>query len=114
MRPLLCLTALCLAACAAPAARVPPVEVSQSTYSALSCPGLISRSGQMSDQVLDLTRKQDNAARADAGALGLLLFPPTLLTLVATPDHSEALAMAKGQQAALSRQIAAKSCRLQA
>lgn len=97
--------ALCAAAlsgCATRASGVAPVAVSSMDYSGLSCAQARDQLATKRTQVDALSRRQNNAAVADAAGVFLLFLP--VGSLFGAGVEGE-LAQAKGDQAALERNV---------
>lgn len=91
-----------IAGCATRASGVAPVAISATDYSRMDCETSRSNLQVTRDKVTALSRRQNNAALADAAGV-LLLFVP--LGSVFGADVQGELAQAKGEQAALERHI---------
>ena len=97
------LSAALIAGCASRASSVPPVAVSSNDYSSVSCAQAKDNLAVARAKEIALTRKQNNAATADAASVFLVLLP---LGSVFGADVSGELAQAKGEVIALERHIA--------
>ena len=96
------LFALNLAACAGRANSVAPVAVSATEYNGLSCDQTNAELRAARERENALTRRQNNAATADAAGVFLVLLP---LGSVFGADVSGELAEAKGEVNALERAV---------
>ncbi|MCR9130107.1 MAG: hypothetical protein NXI12_11340 [Alphaproteobacteria bacterium] len=96
------LSALSLAACAGRANSVAPVAVSATEYAGLSCEQTNAELRAARERESALTRRQNNAATADAAGVFLVLLP---LGSVFGADVSGELAESKGEVNALERAV---------
>ncbi len=96
-----CAAVLC-AGCANRASSVPPVSISASDYSTLSCEEARAKLQIARDRETALTNQQNNAALADTAGVFLLLVP---LGSVFGADVAGELAQAKGEVLALERAV---------
>jgi hypothetical protein len=96
------ITLLSLSACAGRANSVAPVAVSATEYSGLSCEQTNAELRAARERESALTRRQNNAATADAAGVFLVLLP---LGSVFGADVSGELAEAKGEVNALERAV---------
>lgn len=94
------LSALVLAGCATRASEVAPTSISALEYSYLGCQDARSELNSARQREFALTRKQNNAATADAAAVFLFALP---LGSVFGADKEGELAQAKGEVLALDR-----------
>lgn len=92
--------ALALSACASRASSVAPMAISASDYAALSCEETIEALALARETERSLTRRQNNAATADAASVFLVLLP---LGSVFGADVEGELSQAKGEARALQR-----------
>jgi hypothetical protein len=88
--------------CAGRASTIAPVAISANDYSSLACPEARAELQTRREQVNALSRRQNNAALADAASVFLVLLP---LGSVFGADVEGELAQAKGEQLALERHI---------
>lgn len=95
-------TLVCVSACATRASGVAPVAVSATDFSSLSCAQARSQLETTRSQVDALSRRQNNAAVADAAGVFFLFLP---LGSVFGAGVEGELAQAKGEQIALERTI---------
>jgi hypothetical protein len=109
---IMCITLLSLAVtgCASRASSVPPVSVSATEYSGMSCQETRAELASAREKSNALTRKQNNAATADAASVFLVLLP---LGSVFGGDVSGELGQAKGELQALERAVPI-NCRAEA
>lgn len=96
------LTCALVAACAGRANSVAPVSVSATEYSGMSCEDTRAELQTARERENALTRRQNNAATADAAGVFLVLLP---LGSVFGGDVSGELGQAKGEVSALERAI---------
>jgi len=96
--------ALLLGGCATRANSVAPVSIAAADYRGLSCSDSRGELVIAREKVNSLSRRQNNAAVADAAAVVLFLLP---LGSVFGADVAGELAEAKGEALALERHIAA-------
>lgn len=94
--------ALSVAACAGRANSVAPVSVSATEYSGMTCEDTRAELASARERENALTRRQNNAATADAAGVFLVLLP---LGSVFGGDVSGELAQAKGEVDALERAV---------
>lgn len=97
-----CAAALSMSACAARANGVAPLYVSSSEYAGMSCEDTRSALNAARERENALTRRQNNAATADAVGVFLVLVPAGS---VFGGDVSGELAQAKGEADALERAV---------
>lgn len=93
---------LSISACATRASSVAPVSISSSDYNGTSCNDARARLETARQTEFALTRKQNNAATADAAAVFLFALP--LGSVFGADVHGE-LAQAKGETLALQRYV---------
>jgi len=96
--------ALAMTACAPRAASVAPVSVSAAEFNHLSCEETRQRLAEARERETALTRRQNNAATADAASVFLVLLP---LGSVFGANAEGELAQAKGERSALERAVSA-------
>jgi hypothetical protein len=100
--------ALCgLTACAPAPGKVKPVPVAAGLYEGLSCPALRAEQARLNASVLALSNKQSGTRSADMVGVVLLGLPVGRMTGNNVADE---LGKAKGEQAAVNQEIAAKGC----
>lgn len=97
-----CAGMLVLSACAGRANSVAPVAVSATEFAGMSCADTRSELTAARERENALTRRQNNAATADAAGVFLVLLP---LGSVFGADVSGELAEAKGEVNALERAV---------
>lgn len=103
IKSLLILSAfLSISACASRASGVAPLSISSSDYNGLSCEDAKAKLEVSRQTEYALTKKQNNAATADAAAVFLLAVP---LGSVFGADVKGELAQAKGEVLALGRYV---------
>jgi len=96
------MAALAVSGCASRASSVAPVSVSATDYAKYSCDAARAELGVARQKEAALSRKQNNAATADAAGVFLLLLP---LGSVFGADVEGELAQAKGEVLALERHL---------
>jgi hypothetical protein len=96
------LSALVVAGCATRASEVAPTSISALEYSYLGCQEARAELNSARQREFALTRKQNNAATADAAAVFLFALP---LGSVFGADKEGELAQAKGEVLALDRRV---------
>lgn len=96
-------SAAMLSACAGRASTIAPVAISATDYSGMNCEAARGELVTARERVNALSRRQNNAAMADAAGVFLVLLP---LGSVFGGSVEGELAQAKGEQAALERHIA--------
>ncbi|MDP3747784.1 MAG: hypothetical protein Q8Q88_12135 [Phenylobacterium sp.] len=94
--------AVSTAGCATRASSVAPVSISANEYSTLNCADSRAEANAARERAFALSRRQNNAATADAAAVFLFLLP---LGSVFGADVSGELAQAKGEVLALDRRV---------
>lgn len=94
--------ALATGACAGRASSVAPVSITSTDYSSMSCERVRTELDTTRAKVNALSRRQNNAALADAAGVFLVLLP---LGSVFGGGVEGELAQAKGEQAALERNL---------
>lgn len=101
-----------LAACAEQPSKIEASYVSSNAFRGQSCGDLMAERNQIVLEVNELTAQQKKAADTDAAMMGvgLILFWPAVLAVGMTDDKSEALAAAKGNYNAVTRQMAESGC----
>ena len=96
----ICVTAVSLAGCASRANSIAPAYVSSAEYTHMECSEINAELSAARERENALTRRQNNAATADAAGVFLLLVPAGS---VFGGDVAGELAEAKGQVNALER-----------
>lgn len=106
--------AVTLSACAQSPNQVEASYVSPSTYAGRSCNTLMAERNEIVSRVNVLTKEQQTAATTDAVATGvaLVIFWPAAIALAATKDNATALAAAKGNYDAITKQMQKQGCAL--
>jgi hypothetical protein len=99
--------ALALAACAKTPSSIPPVAVSSSEYSGLSCNQLTSEFTAVSAKLAEAESKQRDKVAADAVVVFLVLIPPSSMT----GDFEADVARYKGEKIAIERALDRNGCR---
>lgn len=94
--------ALATTGCATRASSVAPVSISASEYATLDCADSRAEAQAARERSFALSRRQNNAATADAAAVFLFALP---LGSVFGADVSGELAQAKGEVLALDRRV---------
>ncbi|XBQ15133.1 MAG: hypothetical protein ABL308_09185 [Oceanicaulis sp.] len=103
-----CCAAVSVAACASRANGVAPVSISATEYEGLSCEDTRAELDLARERESALTRRQNNAATADAVGVFLVLVPAGS---VFGGDVSGELAQAKGEVRALERAVVTNCAR---
>ncbi|WP_428928316.1 hypothetical protein [Marinibacterium sp. SX1] len=105
-----------LSACAEQPSNVEAAYVSSNAFRDRSCHQLMAERNDIVREVNDLTQQQKKAADSDAMLMGvgLVLFWPAVLAVGMTNDKSNALAGAKGNYNAITRQMTQMGCALPA
>jgi len=98
--------ALTVSACAKTPSSIPPVAVSSSEYSNLSCKGLTKEYKDVSAKLEEAEEKQRGKVAGDAIVVFLILIPPSSMA----GDYEADVARYKGEKIALERALGKKGC----
>lgn len=107
----LTITAL-LASCATASKDIEATYVSSSKYGGKSCRSLENEFVDINNQVLSLSKKQDDKAQGDAVATGVsaVLFWPALFFIKGDNANADTLAGLKGEYDAVKRAAEKRGC----
>ncbi|GAB5387134.1 MAG: hypothetical protein Alpg2KO_01020 [Alphaproteobacteria bacterium] len=101
-----------LIGCASSSSSVSAQYVSEHQYSNLNCDQIALETRRISARVSEISGQQDDAATADAVAMGvgLIVFWPALFALALTDDQEAELGRLKGEYEALERAAISRGC----
>lgn len=104
--PVVCLVVL--ASCAKSPEKIAAVEIGADAYGRYSCAQLTTEKLKISQDLENLSAKQEDAASGDAVGVLLLGLP---LSSMSGNDQEAAIAIAKGKVQAIDQQVLAKRCK---
>ncbi|MFH2060476.1 MAG: hypothetical protein ABIJ59_16455 [Pseudomonadota bacterium] len=110
---IICLFTTNILGCASKASKIEPAYVSPSQYSAYNCNQIDQKLQRVHREVLEVSGKQDGAAKKDAIALGVgvVLFWPALFFMIGG-DKKKEVSRLKGEYEALQQAAIEKECDL--